>query len=390
MIDFKSHVAMLLGVPGVPSDDDVFDALRELVVVDGLGSAWRQGFEARERGEDRKWPRVLRPETYVVKLKAQWLLGWDAYDTAAAHAVQSYLERTEEKRKATDLLDKQAVADAVACAAASESAAWEQVAELRLHLSDLSRALDGVGPVGWEGSWDGDSEACRVFAVVQERDEACHERDFFDGERIKVVDQLEAADKAADAAVRNLADCAAELGRMKRGMDEMISCLRPVQRYAVASSIQGDIKEAFKNVSYAFGLDAQGHVPTVERMLADGADWDAIGKAIGWDPATARDYWSRSLVARLSEENPDAMLLEPREMYDHCIVGLIEAGDVDDQWPREGDSGLIAVYDAELCKRAHMDASGCSHQEAAEHFDYNTAGSYVGPGTPTFRYKTDE
>lgn len=41
-----------------------------------------------------------------------------------------------------------------------------------------------------------------------------------------------------------------------------------------------------------FGLEAQGHVPTIQRMLADGETWDAIGKAIGWDPATAEQHWA--------------------------------------------------------------------------------------------------
>ena len=30
------------------------------------------------------------------------------------------------------------------------------------------------------------------------------------------------------------------------------------------------------------GLRQQGHLPTVERMRAEGASWDEIGKTIGW------------------------------------------------------------------------------------------------------------
>jgi len=40
-----------------------------------------------------------------------------------------------------------------------------------------------------------------------------------------------------------------------------------------------------------FGLVQQGHVPTIERMLSEGADWVAIGKAIGWCPKTAEQHW---------------------------------------------------------------------------------------------------
>lgn len=42
-----------------------------------------------------------------------------------------------------------------------------------------------------------------------------------------------------------------------------------------------------------FGLRAQGHIPTIERMLADGASWRAIGDAIGWDWRTAKEWYER-------------------------------------------------------------------------------------------------
>lgn len=41
------------------------------------------------------------------------------------------------------------------------------------------------------------------------------------------------------------------------------------------------------------GLRDQGHLPTVERMLADGASWLEIGKAIGWDGPTAQVWYLR-------------------------------------------------------------------------------------------------
>jgi len=43
----------------------------------------------------------------------------------------------------------------------------------------------------------------------------------------------------------------------------------------------------------AFGLRAQGHLPTVETMLAEGCAWDEIGIAIGWCPKTAAEYYGR-------------------------------------------------------------------------------------------------
>lgn len=46
------------------------------------------------------------------------------------------------------------------------------------------------------------------------------------------------------------------------------------------------------NVPIAFGLRAQGHLDTVERMLAEHRSWAEIGAAIGWDPETAERYYA--------------------------------------------------------------------------------------------------
>jgi hypothetical protein len=40
-----------------------------------------------------------------------------------------------------------------------------------------------------------------------------------------------------------------------------------------------------------FGLAAQGHIPIIEKMLAQGKDWNDIGKAIGWMPRAARSAY---------------------------------------------------------------------------------------------------
>lgn len=45
-----------------------------------------------------------------------------------------------------------------------------------------------------------------------------------------------------------------------------------------------------------FGLEAQGHIPTIEAMLAEQANWQEIGRRIGWDGATARAYYKRYLA----------------------------------------------------------------------------------------------
>ncbi len=39
------------------------------------------------------------------------------------------------------------------------------------------------------------------------------------------------------------------------------------------------------------GLRQQGHIPTVERMVAEGRTWDEIGTAIGWDGKAAQEWY---------------------------------------------------------------------------------------------------
>lgn len=51
--------------------------------------------------------------------------------------------------------------------------------------------------------------------------------------------------------------------------------------------------ERLLDVPIVFGLVAQGHIPTVERMLAEGKTWDEIGAEIGWLPETSREHYER-------------------------------------------------------------------------------------------------
>lgn len=45
------------------------------------------------------------------------------------------------------------------------------------------------------------------------------------------------------------------------------------------------------NASIIFGLKAQGHIPTIRKMLAEGKTWEEIGEKIGWCPKTAKEHW---------------------------------------------------------------------------------------------------
>ena len=91
-------------------------------------------------------------------------------------------------------------------------------------------------------------------------------------------------------------------------------------------------------------------------------------------------------IERLILLNPDALLLEPRALYDPCVVDITD--DPRDCWPRT--KGIwVAVYDSELCVTHWMQDHETDWGSAEEWFYYNTAGAYVGPGTPTFTHHED-
>ena len=72
-------------------------------------------------------------------------------------------------------------------------------------------------------------------------------------------------------------------------------------------------------------------------------------------------------------EGGTALLLEP-EMFDDAIIGIAE---------RCGQEPLVA-YDRGRCIEIIMADSGCTHEEAEEYYEFNTAGCWAGDGTPIF------
>ena len=69
----------------------------------------------------------------------------------------------------------------------------------------------------------------------------------------------------------------------------------------------------------------------------------------------------------------DAMMMEPREEYDDCIVGI----------GYRFNHGPLAVYSISKVLKI-MEDSGLSPEEAEEFFSFNTLGSWIGDGTPIF------
>ena len=88
------------------------------------------------------------------------------------------------------------------------------------------------------------------------------------------------------------------------------------------------------------------------------------------------------IMNQLRNHNPEALLLEPREVYDKALTGVTNTPE--DDWPRT--KGIwVAIYNVELCLEAIMGWMGCDYAEATEWFCYNTSGAWSGEGTPTFQ-----
>ena len=75
----------------------------------------------------------------------------------------------------------------------------------------------------------------------------------------------------------------------------------------------------------------------------------------------------------------DACLLEPRNEYDACIVGV----------GYRFSSGPLAVYSIPMVLKV-MEGWGMDQEEAEEYFNFNTLGAWMGDGTPMFIYPFSE
>jgi len=69
----------------------------------------------------------------------------------------------------------------------------------------------------------------------------------------------------------------------------------------------------------------------------------------------------------------EAMLLEPREVFDPCVIGVASRINL-----------RVAAYDTIKVIQALQDHHGMDEEEACEWFDFNVAGAWMGEGSPVF------
>ena len=94
-----------------------------------------------------------------------------------------------------------------------------------------------------------------------------------------------------------------------------------------------------------------------------------------------------TLLEQLVRQNPQALLLEPRDVYDEALVDV--TNEPKDHWDRS-NKVYVAVYDEDKCVDVVMSWLDCDYEEAQEWLDFNTYGAWAGEGTPTFRSNEGE
>ena len=88
------------------------------------------------------------------------------------------------------------------------------------------------------------------------------------------------------------------------------------------------------------------------------------------------ELFGEEVIERVSEWNEDAIVLEPRSIFNRAIVG--------------SDTDYRVVYSVEKIIRALMEDWEIDETDALEHFEYNTLGTFRGMqdnNKPLFIYK---
>jgi hypothetical protein len=118
-----------------------------------------------------------------------------------------------------------------------------------------------------------------------------------------------------------------------------------------------EIPEEILKAPIKFGLEAQGHIPTITWMLSEGATWDTISAKIGWDRTTARTHYEK-LVGEESTRSLRAVLAESIELL-RIIYNK--------------HSPRINICDENMMASAFLRGNNLLASKTAFDFDYSTA-----------------
>jgi hypothetical protein len=113
--------------------------------------------------------------------------------------------------------------------------------------------------------------------------------------------------------------------------------------------------------------------------------YTAAGPVEGIFIETSHEFWGIPIPENIDDDPryEGLLLLEPREMYDKCIVGVVR---------RFNDRFVLYNQDCVLGAMAEsmIPDGGDAWTEAVEFFEYNTIGAWVGEHTPGFLEGEDE
>jgi len=89
-----------------------------------------------------------------------------------------------------------------------------------------------------------------------------------------------------------------------------------------------------------------------------------------------RKIQREDFIDQIGEYNPNAILLEPRSMYDFAVDGYSLEGRV--------------IYNYNMLISLLMEVDKMTEEDAREHFDYNIRGTFEGmenPNRPIFMFE---
>lgn len=143
------------------------------------------------------------------------------------------------------------------------------------------------------------------------------------------------------------------------------------------------------------------HRPTVQvrdlQVLAGGPDRPREGAFYMMEeiepdetPGSGGPRGVARVLKTLEELNPEALLLEPRTVFDAAIVGICR--EPQDRWKEQRQPDTwVAVYSMERAAEALVKDweeeganGGGLWNEAVDYIAYNSMGGWVGPHTPTW------
>ena len=80
---------------------------------------------------------------------------------------------------------------------------------------------------------------------------------------------------------------------------------------------------------------------------------------------------TRAALEAIEEDDGELLLMEPREQFDKCVVGI-----------GQRFTSRFVVYDRACVLRVL--GEDMSAEDAEEYFDFNVIGAWVGEATPAF------